>query len=85
MVAQQGRFTMCFKLHQKQDCIIDDIGPENLRRILVPHDKKPGLLLRLREMNITGASLFPGIDGLGQSVRELVSLGVHYPVAAPSE
>jgi hypothetical protein len=78
MVAQQGRFTMCFKVHQKHDCIIEQIGAKHIRRILIPHDKKPEFLLRLRDMNITGAALFPGVDGLGQSVRELVSLGTHY-------
>ena len=78
MVAQQGRFTMCFKIHQKHDCIIDQIGKKHIRRLLIPHEKKPQFLLRLREMNITGSALFPGIDGLGQSVRELVSLGAYY-------
>src|SRR5262249_32893545 len=78
IVAQQGSFTMCFKIHQNHDCIIKQIGPKYIRRLLIPHDKKPEFLLRLREMNITGSVLFPGVDGLGQSVRELVSLGVHY-------
>jgi hypothetical protein len=78
IVAQQGRFTMCFKLQQKHDCIIEQIGSKYIRKLLIPHDKKPQFLLTLRDMNITGAALFPGIDGLGQSVRELVSLGAHY-------
>jgi len=47
----------------------------------IPHDKKPEFLLRLKEMNITGATLFPGVDGLGQSVKELISLGQHYSLA----
>lgn len=81
IVAQQGRFTMCFKIHQKHDCIIDQIGPKYIRRLLIPHEKKPVFLLRLRDMNITGSALFPGVDGLGQSVRELVSLGAHYKAA----
>ena len=78
MAAQQGRFTMCFKVHQKHDCIIERINPPHIRRLLIPHDQKPEFLLRLREMNITASALFPGVDGLGQSVRELVSLGAHY-------
>jgi hypothetical protein len=78
IVAQQGRFTMCFKIHQKHNCIIEQIGPKYMRRLLIPHHKKPEFLLRLRDMNITGAALFPGVDGLGQSVRELVSLGAYY-------
>jgi FRG domain len=75
MVAQQGRFTMCFKLHQRQNCIIDQIGPQYTRKLIIPHERKHELLLRLREMNITGAALFPGVDGLGRWISELVSLG----------
>jgi FRG domain-containing protein len=78
IVAQQGRFTMCFKVQQKHDCIINQLGSAYIRKFLIPHDRKPDFLLRLREMNITGSVLFPGIDGLGQSIRELVSLGIHY-------
>jgi hypothetical protein len=78
IVAQQGRFTMCFKIHQKHDCIIEQVEKTHNRKLLIPHNMKPEFLLRLREMNITGSALFPGADGLGQSVRELVSLGAHY-------
>jgi hypothetical protein len=75
MCAQQGRFTMCFKLHERQDCIIDRIGPRHTRKLVIPHERKHEFLLRLREMNITGSALFPGVDGLGRSISELVSLG----------
>jgi hypothetical protein len=78
MVAQQGRFTMCFKIHQQHNCIISQIGREFLRKIVIPKEKKAEILLRLRDMNITGASLYPGVDGLGLSVREIVSLGAYY-------
>jgi FRG domain len=81
MIAQQGRFTMCFDVQEPHNCIISRIGQSSHRRILIPHDKKPEFLLRLRNMNITGASLFPGVDGLGRSVRELMSLLAHYPEA----
>ena len=75
IVAQQGRFTMCFKLREPHDCIKDCIGPNSVRKILIPHSTKREFLLRLREMNITGSALFPGADGLGRSVRELLWLG----------
>ena len=44
---------------------------------LIPADKKLDFLFRLRAMNITAQSLFPGIDGLGRSVSELVRLSTH--------
>jgi hypothetical protein len=78
LVAQQGRFTMCFKIHQRHDCIIQQIGPNYIRRLIIPPEQKPQFLLRLRDMNITAASLYPGVDGLGQSVKELVGLGIYY-------
>jgi FRG domain len=83
IVAQQGRFTMSFNINESHNCMISQIGPGSLRKILIPHERKPEFLLRLRNMNITGGSLFPGVDGLGQSVRELVSLGTYYHKALP--
>jgi hypothetical protein len=74
LVAQQGRFTMSFAIGSGQDCIGDAVG-EHAKMFIIPHECKQELLLRLREMNITGATLFPGVDGLGRSIGELVSLG----------
>ena len=42
----------------------------------VPAEEKRILLHKLRQMNITAASLFPGIDALGRSIAELVDLGM---------
>jgi hypothetical protein len=44
---------------------------------IIPAERKLGFLFRLRAMNITAQSLFPGIDGLGRSVAELVRLNAH--------
>jgi len=74
LVAQQGRFTMSFAIESGQDCIGDVVG-KHAKMFVIPHDRKQELLLGLREMNITGATLFPGVDGLGRSISELVSLG----------
>lgn len=74
IAAQQGRFTMCFKARQKHNCLIPLISTSCAHKIIIPADKKSEFILRLREMNITGATLFPGVDGLGLSVRELISL-----------
>jgi len=74
LVAQQGRFTMSFANSSGQDCIGDAVDGY-AKMFVIPHECKQELLLRLREMNITGATLFPGVDGLGRSIGELVSLG----------
>jgi len=76
--AQQGRFTMCFQPLIDHNCLIQQMLPKYVRKLIIPNHKKPEFLLRLREMNITGSALFPGVDGLGQSVRELVNLRAHY-------
>lgn len=85
IAAQQGRFTMCFHAGHKHDCVIQSVGPQHVRRFIIPAKKKLDFLLRLRDMNITGANLFPGVDGLGRSVTELIALRAHeYSRAAPA-
>ena len=53
-------------------------GPKQFSKLVVPGTLKPTFLHKLRQMNITARSLFPGIDGLGRSVGELVKLGAAY-------
>lgn len=43
-------------------------------RLVIPARLKLDFLFRLRAMNITAGPLFPGIDGLGRAVTELVRL-----------
>ena len=78
IASQQGAFTMCLLIHQKHDCISEQVGPGYIKRIRIPHGTKPAFLTQLRMMNITASAMFPGIDGLGRSVEELVSLGSEY-------
>jgi hypothetical protein len=81
IVAQQGKFTMSFDINSTHNSIGSQIESRFSRKIVIPHHMKPEFLLRLRRMNITGASLFPGVDGLGMAMRELVSLGKFYDKA----
>ena len=57
-------------------------GPEPrdvfFKKYTFPADLKCILLHKLRQMNISAASLFPGIDGLGRSVAELVHLDLRH-------
>ena len=40
-------------------------------RFVIPLTERPRAIERLRMMNITRASLFPGLDGFAQSLRYL--------------
>jgi FRG domain-containing protein len=82
MAEQQGRFTMCLRVHQDHVCIAARVPQSHLKKIIIPHRIKPDFLAELRRMNITAAALFPGVDGLGRSIAELTSLGAHHAAAA---
>jgi FRG domain-containing protein len=82
MAEQQGRFTMCLRIHQDHVCIAAKVAPTHLKKIIIPHKIKPDFLAELRRMNITAAALFPGVDGLGRSIAELTSLGMQHAAAA---
>lgn len=82
MAEQQGRFTMCLRVHQDHVCIATKISTTHLKKIVIPHKIKPDFLAELRRMNITAAALFPGVDGLGRSIAELTSLGTQHAAAA---
>lgn len=71
LAAQQGYFTVATSPLAPHDALLAAAGAI-LRRWVVPAHLKPTVLLHLRTMNVTAASLFPGLDGLGRSTRELV-------------
>jgi hypothetical protein len=78
MIAQQGAFTVCLQPLCDHAEIIADTQPPGEkphRKLVIPSRLKPEFLQRLRTMNIAAHSLFPGIDGLGRSVSELLRLG----------
>jgi hypothetical protein len=74
MIAQQGIFTVSQQVSADHGDIVHDAVPEiNLHtKILIPAKVKVEFLWRLRQMNITASALFPGVDGLGRSIRERV-------------
>lgn len=51
---------------------VDLDHPSNLRVILLRADQRARALEQLRRMNITRASLFPGLDGFAQSFRQML-------------
>lgn len=79
MTAQQTRFSMSYRpLADHGRIIASTLGRESSRlphhKLVIPKGQKPEFLRRLRLMNITARTLFPGVDGFGRSVRELVRL-----------
>ncbi len=80
MSRQQGLFTLCTNIMADHaDAIGGQLPGENgvahSFKFVVPRTAKPDFLRRLRRLNITALSLFPGPDGLGRSLGELVRLG----------
>ena len=45
-----------------------------LTKIIIPVSVKSQFMRRLREMNVTARTLFPGVDGIGRSVAELAKI-----------
>lgn len=86
IVAQQGLFTVCRNILGDQHDLLDEACAKSegkpdtsYRKIIIPKALKPTFVLQLRAMNVTAASLFPGADGLGRSMREMARLAAHFP------
>jgi hypothetical protein len=52
-------------------------GP-HCEKLVIPKAKKAELLRELQLMNVTGKSMFPGLDGLGRTLTELTRLSVRF-------
>ena len=75
IVAQQGVFTVAEQIltdHGGRFGQLAEDDPEMFFRLIIRHELKAAFLTRLRRMNITASALFPGIDGLGRSIAELI-------------
>jgi hypothetical protein len=78
-LTQQANFMICRKI----DANIEDVlasglsevaepSKEIFRRIIIPAKCKPDFMRQLRSMNITASTLFPGLDGIGRYLEELI-------------
>lgn len=79
LIAQQGRFCLCKSIMGDHEKIIDDIltGDKDGSvhcKIIIPAKLKSEVLRKLRLMNITANSLFPGLDGIGKMIDEAISI-----------
>jgi hypothetical protein len=79
MVSQQGIFMINTNIRADFEEIlaeeipkVADSSQETLRKIRINAAQKPSIMRRLRAMNINASSLFPGIEGIGGYLDELV-------------
>jgi hypothetical protein len=83
-MAQQGHFTVSANILGNQESFIDSacssnaLAKDGFCKLIIPKKLKPEFLYRLKKMNVTAASLFPGEDGLGKSIYELSLLSSVY-------
>ncbi len=78
--AQQGYFSFSPDLlTDQQGVLLESMSDsaewcERFFVMSIPPGLKAEFLRKLRDLNVTAASLFPGVDGLGRSIGELVGL-----------
>jgi hypothetical protein len=80
MIAQQGVFMVSRNIAANIEEVLADELPKADRvptavaveKLRIPASLKPEVMRRLRSMNVTGSSLFPGLDGVGRHLDELI-------------
>jgi hypothetical protein len=74
MIIQQGMFTLCSNIRTDYADVIEKIcepaSIDGLFKLIIPKAIKHEALVHLHSANISAASLFPGIDGIGASTAE---------------
>jgi len=72
LVAQQGAFIVHSNNYEKIDTIISlyDSDRPLTKKFIIPAKLRLDGLKKLRRMNITAASLFPGLDGFCRSLKD---------------
>jgi hypothetical protein len=82
MIAQQGQFTFGLNLLCDQERAMSEAvrtaglsSADTLySKVTIPRRLKPEFLDQLRAMNVSANALFPGLDGLGRSLEELLRI-----------
>ncbi|MCH7564879.1 MAG: FRG domain-containing protein [Gemmatimonadetes bacterium] len=79
MVLQRGTFMICRNVTADVEAVLtaamadyQDGPKEYFRKLTVPASAKPALMRRLRETNITAATLFPDLGGVCRALDEVV-------------
>ncbi|MFT7035866.1 MAG: hypothetical protein ACJA2S_004390 [Cyclobacteriaceae bacterium] len=78
-LSQQGVFTISNDIFADHYQLISNaLSKENLKEnaveMTIPKELKIEFMARLRNMNINGLTLFPGLDGLGKSLHKLATI-----------
>ena len=79
MIAQQGIFSTSQNVLSNHGKILhttlkSDSTIIEFSKLIIPAELKGHFAKSLRSMNLTASSLFPGLDGLGKSIREFIQL-----------
>jgi hypothetical protein len=80
MINQQGLFTVCHNVLEDHAYSLGNVLSKYedkckwLCKVVIPKEHKIQFLSNLHAMNITGASLFPGADGIGRYLNELMHI-----------
>jgi hypothetical protein len=77
LAAQQGAFTVCTLPCDHGESIdrsFSDTNHTHCQKIIIKKKLKGEIITRLMRMNVTAGSLFPGLEGLAGSTRELLRL-----------
>jgi hypothetical protein len=83
MIAQQGFFTWSPNILASHDEILSASlkrtpGDGMFAKLVIPAALKPHFAAKLHSMNVAANALFPGIDGVGWSIEEIIWLsGAH--------
>jgi len=85
MINQQGIFTFCHNVLEDHaysigNALSNYADIDWLWKIVIPKEHKIKFLAKLHAMNITGASLFPGADGIGRYLNELMHIESGYNI-----
>jgi hypothetical protein len=78
MIAQQGMFTMAGRVNVDHIALLDQYSPTTnpVVRIVIRKESKVPLLRQLASMDITPASLFPGIEGVCGALEQSIKFGL---------
>ncbi len=78
MLAQQGWFSVCANpIKEHSEAIWENCDKDTLHKIIIPYELKVEFLRQLNFMNITARTVYPGLDGLGNSIQEYLKLESH--------
>jgi hypothetical protein len=80
MANQQAQFTVSNPADEDHAAVIGRVVPSDRRwAIVIPAAIKPALMDLLRSMNITSARLFPGKDGIGRHLTDILQFRLVEP------